>query len=329
MEDEVLRFEGAAAVERESDEASPPPWRALARGARFRTSLAWPFALVGIIGGLLAGAVFDNPGRAPLSLALCTPVVAGLFGRLLDRVRGGVGLAVALLLGTPLAGFVNALLSYVVAGVLDPSFVTHGRGLLAGIHDVGQAVPLLAIFGALCSAPFLPALIVVAAASRRARTKAARPATLVGNALARGPWVAALAAGVVAGPMLSLIPPNLGLPRALLVPLTSHPFGVLLALALLDGRALLRARRLARRERVALDAGGGPIERGPDFVDLGVGEGDHGRVVEEGPPFRPVRRRIADLRGDLHAATAVLRVTAALDVFALAAATAAVYATLR
>jgi hypothetical protein len=211
------------------------------------TQLAYPFALVGLVGGAFVGAI-PHESWVVHVFAPVTAFVAGALGAFVTRERrrkppmnAGMGTG-AIVVGTLIAGIANGAL--LVTGIV--LFHTPGAFPLALIAG--------ALVGAVFSLPFMPVLAHVAAADQDVGR--AREGSLVDRADRRGVWAVCL--GWIGASMLlgacnrwSMV----HLPSLLAV--AAIVFVTIVALALADARAWWRV----RRSTDGADFGMGVLER--------------------------------------------------------------------
>lgn len=142
------------------------------------TQLAWPFALVGFVGGAFVGSITEE-ARVVEIFAAVTAIVAGVLGAFVTsrRRRANASASIgtgSVLVGTLAAGAINgALLVCGFVGFLSITAVP--LAMLAGL-----------VAGVIFSLPFMPVLAHVAHADNGVGW--ARPGTIVDGAQRRGPW---------------------------------------------------------------------------------------------------------------------------------------------
>lgn len=147
-------------------------------------SVTIPFALVGLVGGGLVATVYYPDGEAILGymaalVVLFTPFTAGTLGAWLSsRLRGeAFGTYSAVVFGTLVAGAIN--------------------GFLAGLPVIPFNFVFGPIVGVLCALPFLPPLVLVVMAARRAGE--ARKGSLAHSIRQRSPYLVVAASAAFGG----------------------------------------------------------------------------------------------------------------------------------
>ncbi|MFO0755574.1 MAG: hypothetical protein U0359_03740 [Byssovorax sp.] len=268
-------------------------------------SLAWPFAVAGLVGGLLTAAALRPHESDPVSILLVgiTPVVAGVLGHFLtSRVHphGPLRTSVLFVISVVAAGIVN--------GMIIGTMLGGPLGLLFGVP-----------FGALFSVPFLPVLGLLAVLARRVGR--ARRNSLVDRADRRLVWTAVGASCALA----SLMPVEgiLGRdhdPREVALPALA--LALIVALFAADCAALLFIGQLERAlRRLRTRAGQGPLPASGDVAVVDMGLGDDDQQMEELAPgqavYRSTERVRRVFRGDFDEAKRALGRTLMLDIGAL------------
>lgn len=259
-----------------------------------------PFALVGLVGGGLLGAMWlpdgDLGGLAAL-LPICTPVSAGLLGWWLGaRVAEDTARAVTgVMLGTAVAGMINGV--FVGMPLLPVN-------LIAG--------PIMGLF---CAIPFLLPLGLVVAFARRAQ--GAREGSILRRSRWRLAHLVAAASAVFGAPLAADMVmrddgrwPMLFVWIALAGAAMATP---LLALDLVTlGKTLLLARGGARSVPLGAD-GVERLARDPvPTVDFGVGEEFAAMVAGVPTAYRDGARPQRVVRGDGRRTSAELALACAL-----------------
>lgn len=268
-------------------------------------SLTWPFAVAGFVGGWLSADSFKPHSGAELRVLLAgvTPVVAALLGRFLTRRIHGGPLRTALVVTASIigAGMINGMVLGLFLGAVI--------GMMIGVP-----------FGALFALPFLPALALMVLLARRVGR--ARPGSAVDASDRRAVWGAvALSASLATLVPLDGIFGRFGGDDT--VAFAALSLGVLLALFLVDGAALVRLAQVQRALR-AIDArvGSGPlpaVDGEASVIDFGLGS--EGEQLEELAPaagvYRDRQRVTRVFRGDLDAAGKALVWAMVLELGAL------------
>ena len=209
------------------------------------TQLAYPFAVVGFVGGAFVGTITNEEWVVQV-FALVTAFVAGCFGGIVTSRRAREPSAAAvgtngIIIGTVAAGAVNGVL-LVCGFVAFHSLIALPFAVLAGV-----------VVGVIFCLPFMPVLAHVAHADQG--VGAARPTSLVDGAHRRGPW--AVCFGWIGASSLVALFSRWS---------ARHIDAVLLMAALaLAGIALVfvadvRAWRGLRRRAEGQDVGIGPLE---------------------------------------------------------------------
>jgi hypothetical protein len=142
------------------------------------TQLAWPFALVGFVGGAFVGTIPHESWVVHL-FALVTAFVAGCFGAMITRERRRKHPARAMGTGSVVVGTL-------VAGAANGAVIVSGLVLFHSPAAFPFAFIIGLVVGALFSLPFMPVLAHVAFADERVGL--ARPGTLLDRADRRGVW---------------------------------------------------------------------------------------------------------------------------------------------
>jgi hypothetical protein len=291
-------------------------------------SLALPFGVLGLVGGALTARAFgprpfdfDSGGAVIL---LTTALLAMRLGGALSA-RFGEALrarpsSIEVVGRALLAGARNGVLLLAIL-VVDNLDLRHADCALA----IFPGSVCAAMLGALVAVPFLPSLLVVASAHRRALLS--RPESLLGRVLARRVWMVTGAA--VAAQVTVILWATRGLATWRAPPGWADLIGSMalaggvaaLALALREAADFARLRRAADSlgALILIDPRDGRIEADPaaDYLDLGVGDDRFGTVEVGGDPYRATDRAVPRLQGDPAATRAALLSAARADALAL------------
>jgi hypothetical protein len=268
--------------------------------------LGLPFALLGLTGGWLVArlTVGSNRGDSFIAwlLMLFTPVSCGLLGSFLHRQRP--------------TWVLRTLLLSLVAGIANGMMV----GMFCGAF-VGLIIGLMA--GFLFCLPFLPAIFLVTAASRRVGRAAS--GSLVDGADRRGVWIWTLAS-IALATLWSLRDPHGLQPLAVAFACLVALFALLVA----DGFAVHALGRLGTdlsfsvlENRETENLRSVPSSR---VIDMGLGDELRAQVEKSAAPYRELDRVVSVVRGDPELARAALSGALRRDLVAIGLAATAVVA---
>ena len=282
-------------------------------------TLTLPFAVLGLAGGAIVGYLFAHGGsHGPwmlLAITISTTLVAMRLGQRLTRSLTerplGEGWWLPVVGRSLLAGGLNGVVLLVVM-VVSSRIASPGGGEALGFM-LFPGTLMAWLFGVVVSLPFIPSLVVMAGAHRRAL--GARPGSIAAQALTRRLWLATSGTSLVHLGLVVLLAGDDPWQRA-------RP--TLLALEWLLGGALagtvvalsaevlgwLRLRRamawaagLARHDATR----GAEAAVHPDLVDLGTGDAQFVTVEAGDNPYRAVDHRQLVLMGDPDSTRRALR----------------------